>query len=197
MNLKVTLNLIRAMLEVPGYRLRLLVVWLVILFLFLWLPRINLLAYIFTQAPLNATDKASYIFKDFGQQVGSLTNPIVLSTFVFSLLAALSVVLLIFMVRTGKRLNTKSAINKKAYAGIATAAIGSHVLSCGGTLLLAPLLPALAGTGVVLGGPGVTINLWLATAANLAGSALVLVAIVRTSRHLSNMLLTSDVNISR
>jgi hypothetical protein len=62
-------------------------------------------------------------------------------------------------------------------------AIGSHILSCGGTLLLAPLFPALAGTGA-------TANMWLATSANLLGITLVLLAINRTSKDMIKILFT-------
>ncbi len=182
-------QMIRIILNRPGYKLLWLKVWVVVLFLFLWVPRINLLAYIFTQAPISFVDKITYVFKDFATQLASITNPVILSMFIFSILTAFSIVLLIFMVRTGRLMNSETRTNRRVHAGVAIAAIGSHILSCGGTLLLAPIIPALAGSSTILGGPGVTINLWLATTANLAGITLVLIAINRTCKHTIKMLL--------
>lgn len=192
MNLKVSIGIIQAMLDVPGYRFRLLKVWLIVLFLFLWLPRINLLAYIFFEAPISFGAKLAYVFKDFGQLITSISNPVILSMFIFSFLTALSIVLLVFMVRTGRLLQVKSNSQKKAYSGVGVAAIGSHILSCGGTLLLAPLFPALIGSNEFLGSRGANINLWLATSANLIGIALVIFAISRTGSHIAKMVNTTS-----
>ena len=192
MTLKTRWYVIQAMFGVHGYKWLVIRTWLVVLVLFLWLPRINLLSYILTQAPLSIGGKLGFIWDDLTRVVSSLTNPIVLSMVVFSVLTALSIALLIFMVRTSKRMNTNYHANKKSLGGVATAAIGSHVLSCGGTLLLAPLFPALSGSGSVLGGTGANINLWLGTSANLIGITLVLIAINRTSRDMAKMLLADN-----
>lgn len=184
--------MISIMLSRPGYKLRLLVAWIIVLALFLWLPRINLLSYIFTQAPISFSEKLSYIFEDFARIASALNNPIVISTLIFSILTAVSIVLLIFMFKTSRLLNTKASKQSKTLIGVATTSIGSHLLACGGTILLAPIFPALAGTSAVLGGTGATVNLWLATSANILGIALVIFAIQRTSKDLARMVLANN-----
>lgn len=188
MKLKTSWYVLRAMFDRPGYKWLVIKTWLIVLILFLWLPRINLLAYIFTQAPLSIGGKLGFVWDDFTRLLSSLTNPIILSMVTFSILTALSITLLIFLIRTSKRLHTDYRTNKKAQVGVATAAIGSHILSCGGTLLLAPIFPALSGSSSILGGTGATVNLWLGTSANLAGILLVLIAINRTSKDMVRML---------
>lgn len=184
-------QMIQLTLKRPGYKLLWLKVWIVVFVLFLWLPRINLLSYIFLQAPISFGEKLGFVIDDLTRLVSLLANPLVLSMVVFSILAALSIVLLIFMVRTSKLLSTKVQQHRKAQVGVAAAAIGSHVLSCGGTLLLAPIFPALSGGNSLIGGTGATVNLWLGTGANLVGIALVWWAIRRTTRHTAHMLMTS------
>lgn len=190
--LRGNLQLIRAMFGLPGYKLLFFEVWLLVITLFLWLPQVNLLAYIFTQAPLGLTEKFSFFFGYYQRVLFTITNPTVLSMVIFTLLTALSVLLLVFLVRTSKRMNIKSKSNKKAQVGVAATAVGSHILSCGGTLLLAPLFPALSGTSAILGGSGATTNQWLGISANLTGIVLVLYTIHKTGKDLTKMLLQTN-----
>lgn len=189
--LSMSLLLIRIMLERPGYKLRFLLVWIIIFVLFIWLPRINLLSYILIQSPMSFNEKASFMARDIGQLVVSLINPIVLSMLLFTLLAALSIMLIIFSIRTGKLLNACSGGHGKGHVSVATSAIGAHILHCGGTLILAPIFPALSGSATIAGGTGATVNLWLGTAANIVGILLVLRAINKTSKDMATMLYKS------
>lgn len=175
------------MFDRPGYKWLVIKTWLIVLALFIWLPQINLLAYILFQAPLGFGDKLAFVWSNSVRIFSLLMNPLVFSMVVFSVLTAVSVALLIFMIRTSKLMHSNYRMNKKSQVGVATAAIGSHVLSCGGTLLIAPLFPALSGTNSVIGGTGANVNLWLGTGANVIGIALVLIAINRTSKDLVKM----------
>lgn len=187
--MKVVWQLLRSILGLPGYKPLLVLLWLLILTLFLWLPQANLLSYIVTQAPLDASDKLSFFLNYYTNVLSNIGNPIVLSMVVFSMLTAVSIVLLFFMIRASKRLKVGHRGHGKAYSGVAAAAVGSHVLSCGGTLLLASVFPAFSGTSAVLGGSGVTVNLWLSTGANLIGIAIVLYTINKLAKDISNTLL--------
>ena len=186
-------NLLRSIFSLPGYKLLLILLWLLILTLFLWLPQVNLAAYILTQAPLDFGDKLSFFLNYYFNVLSNLGNPIVLSMVVFSMLTAVSVVLLIFMIRTSKRMKIAHQGHGKAYSGVAAAAVGSHVLSCGGTLLLASVFPAFSGASAILGGSGVTINLWMSTGANLIGIGIVLYTINKLTKDVSSMLLIQSV----
>lgn len=166
----------------PGYKTLLVLVWFLVITLFLWLPQLNLLAYIFTQAPIDTTSKLSFFFEYYGRVLSGISNPIIFSLITFSVLTALSIVLLVYLVRASRASSSHFHGTGKAYSGVAAAAVGSHVLSCGGTLLLASLFPAFSGTSTIIGGSGVTINIWLSTTANLIGTGIVLYTIRKISK---------------
>lgn len=186
---KPSLVLIQTVLGLPGYKLLLFSIWVGVLTLFLWVPQVNLLSYMVTQAPLTFIGKLSFFFSYYANILASISNPIVLSLVIFSALTALSIVLLIFMLRTSKRVHVKTASPTKAYAATATSAFGSHLLSCGGTILLAALFPAFSGSSAVLGGSGVVINKWLSVTANVIGILIVLYTIRKISRDCVNIVI--------
>lgn len=186
-----TTALLRAMFSLPGYKALIIGVWLLVISLFLWLPQVNLLSYILTQAPLSVGGKFSFFINYYPRVLSSFTNPIVFTLIIFSFLTAVSIVLLIFMLRTSKRLQVSAHVHGKAYAATAGSAFGSHLLSCGGTLLLAQLFPTLSGSSAAFGGPDIVINKLLATSANLIGIMIVLYTIRKISRDTYGMLLSS------
>lgn len=187
--MKLFWQLLLAILRLPGYKLLLLGVWFLILTLFLWLPQINLAAYILTQAPLDFVGKLSFFLDYYGRVLSGISNPTVLTMVIFSLLTTISILMLIFMIRTSKRIKLQYHSHGKAFSGVAAVAVGSHILSCGGTLLLASIFPAFSGTSAVLGGTGANVNLWLATTANVIGISIVLYTIRKLCRDTASTLL--------
>lgn len=187
--MKLFWQLLLAMLRLPGYKLLFLWLWLSVLTIFLWLPQLNLAAYILTQAPLNFGEKLSFFLDYYGRVLSGIGNPIVLTMVIFSILTALSILMLVFMIRTSNRMKLQYHSHGKAFSGVAAAAVGSHILSCGGTLLVASIFPAFSGTSTVLGGSGVTVNLWLATSANLIGISIVIYTIRKLYKDTASMLL--------
>lgn len=179
------LQVITAALQPLNYKLLLVLVWVFVITLFLWLPQINLLAYIFMQAPMDTASKFSFFLEYYGRVLSNVDNPIVFSLVIFSLLTALSIVLLTYMIRHAKVMNRPYRGSGGAYSGIAAAAAGSHVLSCGGVLFIAALFPAFSSTSTIIGGSGVTINLWLSTGANLVGIAIVLYTINKLCKEIA------------
>lgn len=157
--------------------------WFVVLGLFLWINRLNLLFYFFSQTSISLAQKLGLFFGAYKNVFLYGANPLMASLIVFSLVTAVNLVLLVFLVRQGAR--TRQG---KYQAGALSVAVGSHVLSCGGTLLLAPIFPALAGTGAIIGGTGTAINQGLGTIANVAGILLMVYSIRRTSRHVAPLL---------
>lgn len=188
--------IIRTMFGLPGYKSKFLAVWLLIYTLFLWLPQINLLSYIITQAPLTLAGKLTFFIGYYPRILSSITNPMVLSLLIFSMLTALSIVLLIFMLRTARRLDYKTDGHSRAYAATAGSAIGSHMLACGGTILLAALFPAFSVSSAALGGSSASINQWLSTSANFIGIAIVLYTIRKISRECIAMIIKQPIKRS-
>lgn len=191
--MKLIRQLLVSILRLPSYELLFALLWLFVLTLFLWLPQISLLAYIVTQAPLTLGGKISFFMDYYTRVLSGIGNPIVLSMVIFSVLTALSIMLLIFMIRTSRRMDLRYQAHGKAYSGVAAAAVGSHILSCGGTLLLASIFPAFSGASAILGGSGVTINLWMGTGANLIGISIVLYTINKLTKDVASMLLRQSV----
>lgn len=180
-------GLLKDVLRKPGYKLLLLGTWIAVFTIFLWLPQVNLLAYIVTEAPLGFIDKMSFLLGYYSRILTEITHPIVLTMFVFSILTAVSIVLLIFMLRIARQAQMNAELHGKAYAATAGSVFGSHLLSCGGTILLAQLFPALSGSSAMLGGSGSTANTWLAVTANLVGIAIVVYTIRKISKDTTGM----------
>lgn len=154
------------LLRQPGFVVRLLVIWAAVLAVFLWINRINLLLYIFTQSPLPLVGKILFFLGVYPAVVVNISNPVVLSTVIFAFLTAMNLLLLAAMIRFDNQVKANRGVQAQAL----TAAAGSHILSCGGTLLLSPLFPALAGAGALVGGgPAVAVNIGLGTFANIIG----------------------------
>lgn len=187
--MKLIWQLFVSIVYLPGYKLLLALLWLLVLTIFLWLPQVNLLAYILTQAPLDLGGKVSFLLEYYVRVLSGIGNPAVLSMVIFSVLTAISIMLLIFMVRTSRRMKLQYQMHGKVYSGVAAAAIGSHMLSCGGMLLLASVFPALSGTSTILGGNGAIVNLWLSTGANLIGISIVVYTINKLSKDIAGMIL--------
>ena len=187
--MKLFWQLLLAILRLPGYKFLLLWLWLLVLTIFLWLPQLNLAAYIATQAPLDFGGKLNFFLEYYGRVLSGIGNPIVLTMLIFSILTATSILMLIFMIRTSRRMKVQHHSHSKAFSGVAAAAVGSHILSCGGTLLIASIFPAFSGTSAVLGGTGANVNLWLATTANIIGISIVLYTIRKLYRDTTGMLL--------
>jgi hypothetical protein len=187
MSINKKLYAISAVLKPAKYKLLLGLVWFLVITLFLWLPQVNLLAYIFTQAPMDFSSKIGFFVEYYGRVLSGIGNPIIFSLVIFSILTALSIVLLVYMVRNAKGHDLNYHGSGKAYSGVAAAAVGSHILSCGGTLLLASLFPAFSSSSTIIGGSGVTINIWMSTIANLIGIGIVLYTINKLSKDISKI----------
>lgn len=184
-----TLRIVRRVFEPLRYKLLLGLGWLVVLTAYLWLPQMNLFSYILTQAPLSGAEKVEFFLTYYPRVLSEIMSPIILSLVIFSFLTAVSIVLLVYMFRSGRRQHSSQAteLPAKAYAATAGSAFGSHLLSCGGTLLLASVFPAFAGSTAIMGGNGAVINTWLATGANLAGILIVLYVIRKICRDIAAM----------
>lgn len=185
------LYIILNVLKPLNYKLLLLLIWFLVITLFLWLPQVNLLAYIFTQAPMDTASKFGFFIEYYGRVLSGIGNPIILSLIIFSILTALSVVLLIYLIRNSKGSGSHYHGSGKAYSGVAAAAVGSHILSCGGTLFLASLFPAFSSSSTIIGGSGVVINIWMSTVANLIGISIVLYTINKLSKAIAGIFLQS------
>lgn len=184
--------LIISILKLPGYKMLLVVLIFIALTLFLWFPQMNLFYYIIAQAPLSLLGKIDFIVNYYPRVLTNITSPIVFSMIVFSILTAISILLLIFMIRTSNKMHTHQKMHGGIYSGVAAVAVGAHVLSCGGTLLLASVFPAIAGASTILGGRGVTINTWLSTGANIIGIAIVIYLISKLVREIVSMLMADS-----
>lgn len=155
-----------------------LLIWAAVLAVFLWINRINLLLYIFSQSPLSFIGKVAFFFNIYPAVLANISNPVVASVVIFAGLTALNLLILLTMLRSDKPSKTSRGVQTQALA----AAAGSHILSCGGALLLSPLFPALSGaSSLVGGGPGVAINVGLGTFANLIGSMIMIRSINKLS----------------
>ncbi len=146
-------------------------VWFMTLSFFLWVTKINLLAYILSQSGLTAAGKIMFIVSVYVNFFTYIVNPVALSSLIFTILAATNITLLIHFARSAQRTGVV-----KANTGTVVAVIGSHCLTCGGSLA-APIITALAGTGTYFSAERLATGQLLATGANILGIILMLYSI--------------------
>lgn len=144
-----------------------LILWFLTITTFLWLINVNLLIYILSQPVLTVFGKLQFIASTY-RSFFIFTNPIALSRFVFSLLLAINLTLLLFAwFATRQR---KGMISSNS--GSLAAMVGSHCISCG-TSLVAPLITVLSGSGAYFSAERASSTVLLATGANILGIILV------------------------
>lgn len=146
-------------------------VWWLTLSFFLWVTKVNLLVYILSQSSLNQVNKLVFIIGVYVSLFTYIANPVALTSLIFSLLAATNITLLIHFAKLAKQADVA-----RVNAGALVAVIGSHCLSCGGSLV-APIIAAIAGTGTYLSAERFTAGQFLATGANILGIILMLYSI--------------------
>lgn len=145
--------------------------WFITLSFFLWVTKVNLLAYILTQSGLNAAGKAIFILGAYVNFFSYIASPVALTSLIFSVLAAINITLLIYFAEGAQRTGAV-----KGNAGALVAVVGSHCLTCGGSLA-APIITALAGTGTYFSAERFATGQILASGANILGIVLMLYSI--------------------
>lgn len=163
-----------------GYYFRYyLLIWFITVTIFIWLININLLAYIVSSPDLTATGKIGFIASAYVNYFKYLTNPTALTSVIFSLLVSINFTLILYLWKEAKLKNNTAGSN----AGAFVAMIGSHCVSCG-TSLFAPLVTAVAGSSTFLSAERANASLFLTTAANLLGIALVTWSIRKVTKNI-------------
>lgn len=183
-----------SILKLPGNKLLFTMLIFIALTVFLWFPQINLLYYIIAQAPLSSLGKVYFVVNYYPRVLTNITNPVVFTMVIFSILTAVSILLLVFMIQTSNKMHTHRNTHARVYSGAAAVAVGAHILSCGGTLLLASVFPAISGASTIFGGRGVVINSWLSTSANIIGITIIIYLINKLTRETVHILLSDSPN---
>lgn len=164
-NFKAALSVLRQ------HKLTFFITWFITLSFFLWVTKLNLLAYIFGQPSITPVGKVLFVLGAYVNYFTYIISPVALTSLIFTVLAAANITLLIHFTRNAKRSGMV-----KGNTGALVALIGSHCLSCGGSLA-APLITALAGTGTYFSAERFATGQLLATGANLVGIILILLSI--------------------
>ncbi|PLS81791.1 hypothetical protein CYG49_01460 [Candidatus Saccharibacteria bacterium] len=167
------------------YFLSFLLLWFITISVLLWLVNINLLAFILTSPVLTLADKLDFIF-DAYINFFTINNPINLSRFIFSVLLAINLTLLVFLWQVGsQRLGFV-----KSNSGALVVIIGSNCVACG-TSIVAPLVTAIAGSGAYFSAERFAATQLIVTAANILGIVLIVWSIKGIARRIvSSGLLT-------
>ncbi len=150
------------------YRYWLLPAWIFMLWLFTYLVNLNLFIYIFSTPTFTFAEKIAFVFQSFSNSFANLDDPRSLSLAIFSLLATVNILL---MVRLFRERRSKKGLTKTGSATAVTL-IGSHCVTCGGSLL-APFITALAGSGSVFSSARITTGIVVSTLINIVGIILI------------------------
>ncbi len=147
----------------------LIAIWMATLGMFLWVSSVNLWVYVLSTPSLTVSGKLGLLLSVFPNFAATLPAPLPLSILAFSLVAALNF-LLIFRVIQGRSRHSLAAQGGSA----ALVAVGSHCITCGGSLLVAPLVSLLAGSGDYLSASRSLAAQSLALAVNVVGIIILL-----------------------
>jgi hypothetical protein len=142
--------------------------WLITLTLFLLISRSSVIVYMLLSNQFSVATKLSFMWSVYRNYFTYLASPIVFTAFVFTLLAALNITLLIYMARALQQRGSRAGS-----AGAAGAVIVSHVLSCGSSLL-APFFSALAGSSAYNDPGRYAVAAGFGTILNIVGLILIL-----------------------
>lgn len=171
----------RTVLVSPSYVALFVVFWAVVLTLFLAISRSSVLGYVLTSGQFTAVGKLRFVGEMYGNFFAYLLSPVVLTAFVFTILAAFNVTLLVYMARV-----MQLHAGGRGSAGAAGAMIASHVLSCGSSLL-APFFSALAGSSAYNDPGRLEVAAVFGLVLNLVGLVLLVRSTASVARHIRHM----------
>lgn len=177
-----TIAVTRTVLTRPGYMWLFLLIWFLVLSVFTWLTRLNLLAYIFTEAQLDPLGKLLFIIQSYLNLFATALSPLPFTIIVFSFVTAVSFTLVTFLARQGSKLSGSRASGGKAVGTMVLA----HILSCG-TSLTIPLVTALIGAGSFIGGSRAWVYISMGVVANLLGTWLMIRESKRAASRISSL----------
>lgn len=164
-----------------GYLGVLFLSWLAVLTLFLGLSRSSVIAYMLLNPQFSALTKLTFLWDIYRNFFAYLFSPLVFTAFLFTVLAALNITLLMYMARAMER-----RASAKGSLGAAGAVIASHVLSCGSSLL-APFFSALAGSSAYNDPTRLQIAGLFGLTLNLVGLILITRSTTSVARHIASM----------
>ena len=141
------------------------VVWLVTLWLFFYILNIDLFTSIVQNPTLSVSDKLGFLIDSFTNLFRYLNDPRVMSTMVFSLIAAINFILMWAVFRRKQKVS-KSSMSSAVGSGAAL--IGSHCIACGGSLI-APFITTLVGSGAIYSAERVNAAIFISVVINIIG----------------------------
>lgn len=176
------LAIVLGVLRQPGYKWLFLLIWFIVLSIFIWLTRLNLLAYIFTQAQLDLTGKLVFVAKSYLNLFVAGLSPLPFSIIVFSMVAAASFTLVAYLARQSGKLSPTGTAGGKAMGAM----VLGHVLSCG-TSLSIPLVSVFLGAGSFVGGSRALVYVAMGVAANMLGTWLMMRELSRAATRVASL----------
>ena len=145
LRLKVSLKGIGYVMTRPHYVLLAFLVSFISLGILLWSLNIDLLGYIFFEAPLNLIEKFDFILDVYGSILTNYESFQAMVMALFSMLFGINIAVLIYVMRGGQKEAIKS---KSSVGGLSLAVIGGGCIACG-TSIITPLLATLGATSSI------------------------------------------------
>ena len=145
LRLKVGLKGVGHVMTRPPYLFLAILVSIFSLGILLWSLNIDLLGYIFFEAPLNIIEKIDFIFDVYGSILTNYESFQAIVMVLFSLLFGINIAVLVYVMRGGQKEAIKS---KSSVGGLSLAVIGGGCIACG-TSIITPLLATLGATSSI------------------------------------------------
>lgn len=151
------------------YLLLFVFIWLATLWIFMYFTSFDVFIYVFQNPSLDIWSKIIFALESITNIFKNITNPLAFSIILFSLLAAVNILIMTYLLRN----KTKARVDKRTSAATVAALVGSHCVTCGGSLL-APVLTALAGSGAYFSSARANWGLVISLLVNAFGMILII-----------------------
>ena len=143
-----------------------------VVWLFVYVTNLNAFMYILGSEVMTSGEKLLFIVASMLNVFIHIGDPLALSIALFSAVATLNLVVLIYVLRRQGRVKSRGS------GGAIVGVVGAHCIACGGSFL-APIITALAGSGAYISAARAETATMLALSVNILAFVLILHATLK------------------
>lgn len=144
----------------------------VVVWLFVYVTNLSAFMYILSSEAMAASDKLLFIVASMLNVFIHIGDPLALSIVLFSAVATLNLVVLVYVLRR------QGKVEPKGSGGAVVGLVGAHCIACGGSFL-APIITALAGSGAYISTARAETATMIALSVNVLAFVLILHATLK------------------
>lgn len=150
----------------PSYATLAVLLYPLVVWLFVYVTNLNAFIYILGSDSMLLGEKLLFVAASILNVFIHIGDPLAFSIALFSAVATINLVVLIYLLRRQGKVKPKGA------SGAAVGLVGAHCIACGGSLL-APVVTAVAGSGAYISAARADVATTIALSINLAAFVLI------------------------